>query len=838
MKDCTARAPGLWRRLALAALAVGMVAALAACGGQKAPETPETGESAGAWAKNDAGYYFNDAGEPIMAATLKGMDVSKYQGEIDWAKAKAAGIDFAILRCGIGSEWNGEGEYTQDDPYWRQNADACTKLGIPFGTYLYSYATTEAQARSEADHVARLLGLKAPDHEGLEDYTASPYALSYPVYYDLEDKAVTEIFPGEMATLVAAFFDQLASYGYTGQQGIYASLNWVRGRFSDPAFDPWRENMWIARFSSELEYTGSYSMWQATYQEPGGAYGVQSETVDLDFVMEELMFTGIADASGKKATPTYTNDTYSAQLWLGQKGDKATLQTDEPAEKAGGQKLFWSTSDKAVATVDKNGRVKAKGDGECVVTATLADGRKSVECTVRVGSVTLSVLATGGLSGQINGDASLADVAALKADTPNAILLDAGGSLHGSVETSLTGGVDIFSAFAYAGYDLQLLDARDLAFGTERAKTVVAGTSGPTLAANLLADTGEPLYYRTTCWSRNRISNGMNVVLQKAGKKLGFFALAGTGNYAGAAALTQADPLTTASEQVAALKAEGADAILCVLGSDLDAAALAGQLKALGVTYLIAGSVAESDAANNILGAGLGATGVARLDLTFAQDGTIAATPTTLAAEALAGWGTAGRTALQTVEGKLKDLAAGDEEVKNKPLFTLADATDTKTISFGNYVAQTYADAALADAENWPEEYRAMVPVALAGGVAALEPGEITRGTLLASLPAPARVQLVLTHGYMLTELIDSGTVSQTYADSLVVEKRTDAPVLLVCDTATLQTLSDQSYTVLRDYGDAFWLVRMAINDATGNFQTEFTLPEAPKYGVGREDLH
>ena len=61
-----------------------------------------------------------------------------------------------------------------DDPQWRRNADECTCLGILFGAYIYSYATTEDEARSEADHVARLLGLGCPlPQEGLEDYTAA-----------------------------------------------------------------------------------------------------------------------------------------------------------------------------------------------------------------------------------------------------------------------------------------------------------------------------------------------------------------------------------------------------------------------------------------------------------------------------------------------------------------------------------------------------------------------------------------------------------------------------------------------------------------------------------------
>ena len=80
-----------------------------------------------------------------------------------------------------------------------------------------------------------------------------------------------------MAAITQAFFDRLVELGYTGEQGIYASLNWVRARFSDPAFDPWRENLWIARFSDSLGYTGTYYMWQCTYSAPGTDYGVRAK---------------------------------------------------------------------------------------------------------------------------------------------------------------------------------------------------------------------------------------------------------------------------------------------------------------------------------------------------------------------------------------------------------------------------------------------------------------------------------------------------------------------------------------------------------------------------------
>ena len=81
----------------------------------------------------------------------KGIDVSVYQGDIDWAKAKKE-IDFAILRVGYGQDIK-----SQDDSKWSKNVKGCIDNNIPYGVYIYSYATTVAAAKGEADHVLRLI---------------------------------------------------------------------------------------------------------------------------------------------------------------------------------------------------------------------------------------------------------------------------------------------------------------------------------------------------------------------------------------------------------------------------------------------------------------------------------------------------------------------------------------------------------------------------------------------------------------------------------------------------------------------------------------------------------
>ena len=95
------------------------------------------------------------------------MDVSEWQGKIDWEKVLGDDISFAMIRCGSSLSY--------DDKYWEYNTSECERLGIPYGSYFYSYAEDEEEAKKEAEHALRLLKGKN---------------LSYPIYYDLEDNTV------------------------------------------------------------------------------------------------------------------------------------------------------------------------------------------------------------------------------------------------------------------------------------------------------------------------------------------------------------------------------------------------------------------------------------------------------------------------------------------------------------------------------------------------------------------------------------------------------------------------------------------------------------------------
>ena len=155
------------------------------------------------WSEVD-GKFINSNGEVIEGAVRKGIDVSEWQGNIDWEKVKASGIDFAIIRCGYGMN-----DVDQDDSKWARNVRECERLDIPYGVYIYSYADSDAKAKSEAQHVIRLLKGHSPD---------------YPVYYDLEDKIVKACGKTAIVRRAQIFCNMIEEAGY--EAGIYANLDW------------------------------------------------------------------------------------------------------------------------------------------------------------------------------------------------------------------------------------------------------------------------------------------------------------------------------------------------------------------------------------------------------------------------------------------------------------------------------------------------------------------------------------------------------------------------------------------------------------------------------------
>lgn len=179
----------------------------------------------------------------------KVIDVSYHNGTIDWEKVKADGVEGAILRCGYGMDIA-----SQDDKQFKRNADECTRLGIPFGVYLYSYADSIEKAKSEAQHALRLV---------------SGYNLLYPIYYDLEESG-TESGAVERARV---FCEAIESARYWA--GIYCNKHWW-DNYLNALGDQYTK--WIARYNSTLGMSG-VDMWQ--YTSDGSVSGI-SGRVDMN----------------------------------------------------------------------------------------------------------------------------------------------------------------------------------------------------------------------------------------------------------------------------------------------------------------------------------------------------------------------------------------------------------------------------------------------------------------------------------------------------------------------------------------------------------------------------
>lgn len=204
----------------------------------------------------------------------KGIDVSEFQGKIDWEKVKNDGIEFAILRCGYGMDFS-----KQDDVEYERNANECERLGIPYGVYLMSYANTVEKARSEAKHVLRLI-------EGRK--------ISLGVWHDIEDNGTSGAINKETLTnIINTFCNTIKNAGY--KVGVYANLNWLENKIEKTIKDNY--DIWVAQYYSKCEYEGKYIMWQHTSS--GKVNGI-STNVDMNILYKDLPVINNNDNNNSK----------------------------------------------------------------------------------------------------------------------------------------------------------------------------------------------------------------------------------------------------------------------------------------------------------------------------------------------------------------------------------------------------------------------------------------------------------------------------------------------------------------------------------------------------------
>ena len=225
-------------------------------------------------------------------AAVQGIDVSQWQGVIDFEKVKASGIEFVIIRAGYGRT------VEQRDPYFEKNYTGAKAAGLKVGAYWYSYADSVEDAKKEAATCLEVIKGKQ---------------FEYPIYFDLEEQKQFARGKTFCSDLVKAFCNTLEAAGYFA--GLYISRSPLTTHITTEVAN--RYAVWVAEYGHKLNYSGNYGMWQNT---SAWRVGGISGNVDHDFcyvdypsIIKNKGLNGfkksgsIANADKKPAAPkTYT----------------------------------------------------------------------------------------------------------------------------------------------------------------------------------------------------------------------------------------------------------------------------------------------------------------------------------------------------------------------------------------------------------------------------------------------------------------------------------------------------------------------------------------------------
>lgn len=216
----------------------------------------------------DAGRIQESAetGEPTELRSISGanlgIDVSRWNEEIQWDKVKDAGVKFAIIRTGYRGSVTGA---LVEDWYFKKNIEGASKAGLPVGLYFFTQATTEVEAVEEASMVLSL---------------CKEYEITYPIFIDTEgaggEGRADNLDKKTRTAICQAFCETIRSAGY--RAGIYASKNWFEKNLDTSVFTD-DIYIWLAEYGDAPGYGGKYHMWQ--YTSSGRVLGIEGR-VDLN----------------------------------------------------------------------------------------------------------------------------------------------------------------------------------------------------------------------------------------------------------------------------------------------------------------------------------------------------------------------------------------------------------------------------------------------------------------------------------------------------------------------------------------------------------------------------
>ena len=206
-----------------------------------------------------ARYNFASDGSLVTGSGTMGIDVSKWNGNIDWNAVSNSGISYVIIRCGYRGSSQGK---LIEDPKFLANIKGATAAGLKVGVYFFTQAVDEVEAVEEASMVLEQI---------------KGYKISYPIFLDVEPSGgrADSIDRDTRTAVCKAFCETIQDAGYTA--GIYANKTWLTGKLNAGELNAYK--IWLAQYSATPTYTGKYDIWQ--YKSNGSVSGIKGN-VDMN----------------------------------------------------------------------------------------------------------------------------------------------------------------------------------------------------------------------------------------------------------------------------------------------------------------------------------------------------------------------------------------------------------------------------------------------------------------------------------------------------------------------------------------------------------------------------
>ena len=206
-----------------------------------------------------AKYVFASDGTLQTSSGNFGIDVSKWNGNINWNAVKSAGVSYAIIRCGYRGSTTGA---LITDPTFAANISGANAAGIKTGVYFFTQAVNEKEAVEEASMVLSLV---------------KKYKISYPIFLDVESSGgrADGLDKGTRTAVIKAFCATIQNSGYTA--GVYANKTWLNSKMDAGSLSSYK--IWLAQYAAAPTYTGRYNLWQ--YSSKGSIPGINGN-VDLN----------------------------------------------------------------------------------------------------------------------------------------------------------------------------------------------------------------------------------------------------------------------------------------------------------------------------------------------------------------------------------------------------------------------------------------------------------------------------------------------------------------------------------------------------------------------------